>query len=122
MSDLATATTQQVPTLDRTSAPPRGSRITDDRILEEYGGLIWSALVAFGTDITYLTEMVEAANRRDEKISARDETIRTRATCREATCELCGEAFTTTHPRRRFCTKRCVGMASARSKRARERS
>lgn len=36
--------------------------LSEDELLERYGGLIWSAVSAFGEDPSYLGDMASAAN------------------------------------------------------------
>lgn len=39
-----------------------GFELSEDDLFERYGGLIWSAVSAFGEDPSYLGDMTEAAN------------------------------------------------------------
>ena len=53
------------------NAKPAGPEMDEDTILRTYGPLMWEAFVAFGTDPSYATEMVQAANRIDSMVEAR---------------------------------------------------
>lgn len=56
-----------------------GIELSEDELFERYGGLIWSAVSAFGVDPSYLGDMTEAANQiayKRQLWDARSEAVR----------------------------------------------